>query len=159
MRSDATQSGLWAAGSTAGSESPPPPPRRPLVLVVEDEPAIRLLLCDVLADAGMEVDGADGAESALGVLAAASDAGERHRVLVTDVNLGRGLDGIALADLARRRVPDIRVLYVTGSPERVLRRPRAPGSGEHVVGKPFASAELAAKVRALAAPEPGAAAC
>ena len=64
------------------------------VLVVEDEALIRMLVCDLLEEAGFAcAETADAAE-ALALL----DAGLcKPEVLVTDYNLGPGLDGKALA--------------------------------------------------------------
>ena len=124
---------------------------KPGVLVVEDEPAIRFLICDALEAAGFHVREAADAAQAL----------ERFgtdeascRVLVTDLNLGPGPDGLALAAEARGRDPALRVLYVTGTPERIpsWRRMRA---AECVLGKPFRCAELVATVRWLMAPPAG----
>ncbi len=89
---------------------------KPGVLVVEDEPAVRFLICDVLEAAGFDVGGAADADEALARL----NADEAPcRVLVADLNLGHGPDGLALADPDRSRDPALRVLYVTGTPERV----------------------------------------
>ena len=121
---------------------------KPGVLVVEDEPAVRFLIRDALEAAGFDVGEAADADQALARL----NADEAPcRVLVADLNLGRRLDGLALADAARGRDPALRVLYVTGTPERIpsWRRMRA---AECVLGKPFHCAELVATVRWLMAP-------
>ncbi len=121
------------------------------MLVVEDEPAIRFLICDVLEAAGFDVGEAADADQAL---ARFSTDKASCRVLVTDLNLGRGLDGLALADAARSRDPALRVLYVTGTPERIPPW-RTMRSAECVLGKPFRCAELVATVRWLMAPPAG----
>ncbi len=124
---------------------------KPGALVVEDEPAVRFLICDVLEAAGFEVGGAADADQALARL----NADEAPcRVLVADLNLGRGPDGLALADAARGRDPALRVLHVTGTPERIPPW-RTMRSAECVLGKPFRCAELVATVRWLMAPPPG----
>jgi DNA-binding response OmpR family regulator len=88
------------------------------VLLVEDEPLVRELLYECLVDAGLEVVPVGSAEEGL-------DAVEQHGppppVVVTDVNLGHGIDGVALAVEARRRWPSIAVVLMTGD-ERNLRR-------------------------------------
>ncbi|MBD0271193.1 MAG: response regulator [Acetobacteraceae bacterium] len=122
-------------------------PAKPGVLVVEDEPAIRFLICDVLEAAGFEAGEAADADQALERL---STDKAYCRVLVTDLNLGRGPDGLALADAARGRNPALRVLYVTGTPERVPPW-RTMRAAECVLGKPFRCAELVATVRWLMA--------
>jgi DNA-binding response OmpR family regulator len=121
---------------------------KPGVLVVEDEPAVRFLICDALEAAGFHVGGAADAAQALARL----NADEAPcRVLVADLNLGRGLDGLALADAARGRDPALRVLHVTGTPERIPSW-RTARPAECVLGKPFRCAELVATVRWLMAP-------
>lgn len=123
---------------------------KPGVLVVDDEPLVRFLIEDTLDAAGFEVADAADAAGALARL----DAGDPFcRVLVTDLRLGPGPDGLALAAEARRRRPDLRVLFVTGNPERVPARPDGRPA-ECVLGKPFRCAELVATVRWLLAPPP-----
>ena len=124
---------------------------KPGVLVVDDEPAVRFLIRDVLEAAGFEVGEAADADQALARLNAHE---APCRVLVADLNLGRGLDGLALADAARGRDPALRVLYATGTPERVPPW-RTLRSAECVLGKPFRCAELVATVRWLLAPLAG----
>ena len=100
------------------------------VLVVDDEWWVRAFLRVGLEDAGFAVTEAEDAETALAVLDAAP-----VRVLVTDVNLGAGPDGLALAAAARRRCPDLHVVYVSGDPDRFHRR--ALAEWERFVPKPF----------------------
>jgi CheY-like chemotaxis protein len=126
-------------------------PAKPTVLVVEDEPLIRILLCDLLEGAGLDVEDAPDADQALERLSALGAERNPCRVLVTDVNLGRGLDGVALAAEARRSVPGLEVLYVTGTPERVLKGRSTPRPRERVLGKPFHTVELVETVRGLVA--------
>ncbi len=150
MRTETPAPATWAPHAIRDSAAPRAAPPRPVVLVVEDEPAIRVLLCDLLEGAGLDVEDAGDAESALEILSALEEDRKRCGVLVTDVNLGKGLDGVALAAVAQRRVPGLPVLYVTASPERVPDRGAAPRPRERVLGKPFANAELVAAVRGLA---------
>jgi CheY-like chemotaxis protein len=124
---------------------------RSTVLVVEDEPIVRLSVCDALEDAGLGVEEAADADRALRLLSKLGAERNPCRVLVTDVNLGVGPDGMALAAEARRNVPGLHVLYITGNPERVLKERPAPRDRECVLGKPFRNAELVAAVRRLAA--------
>ena len=92
------------------------------VLLVDDEALVREMLAEDLADAGLEVTDAPDAEAALGAAsAAAGEAGGPPRILVTDVNLGRGMDGLGAEALARggRRGHDGQ----TGEPDRAPPRP------------------------------------
>lgn len=135
-----------ARRSALAAEAP-----RSTVLVVEDEPAIRILLCDLLESAGLDVEEAADADGALELVESLEADQTWCRVLVTDVNLGRGLDGVALAAEARRSVPGLQVLYVTGTPERVLKGRTAPRPQERVLSKPFHTVELVDTVRGLVA--------
>jgi CheY-like chemotaxis protein len=130
-------------------------PPRSTVLVVEDEPLIRILLCDLLEGAGLDVEEAPDAEQALKRLKALHADRSWCRVMVTDVNLGQGLDGVALAAKARRSEPGLQVLYVTGTPERVLKGRTTPKPRERVLGKPFHTAELVETVQSLVAETTG----
>ena len=114
------------------------------VLLVEDEPLIREMLAEDLADAGLDVIEAPSAEAALG---AAGRANQPPRVLVTDVNLGAGMDGIALAEEARRRWPGVGIVVMTGKPSNV--GGRRPDPREVCLLKPFGPPRLAAAVRDL----------
>ena len=140
-----------AASAAPPETAPAAEPSRSTVLVVEDEPLIRLFVCDVLEGAGLGVQQAGDADCALTLLSSLGADRNWCRVLVTDVNLGHGLDGIALAAEARRSIPGLRVLYVTGNPERVLQGRSAPQPEERVLGKPFQTSELVAAVRWLVA--------
>ena len=80
------------------------------VLLVEDEDQIRSLLTEVTADKGFEVIEAPDAEKALRLATAM----EPPQVIVSDVNLGSGMDWFALADAARRLWPTVPVLLMSG---------------------------------------------
>jgi DNA-binding NtrC family response regulator len=79
------------------------------VLVVEDEPVTNWDVADVLRDAGFDVLQAFTGEAALAILSQRRDV----RIVFTDVNLGKGIDGIALADEVERRWPRIDVLMTS----------------------------------------------
>ena len=117
------------------------------VLLVEDEPLVRELLAEDMADAGLDVAEAPNAEAALGAAAAAGEAGRPPCVLVTDVDLGAGMDGLALAAEVRRRWPGVGVVYVTGRPSNL--DGHALGARERFLTKPFALARLTTAVRDL----------
>ena len=80
------------------------------IMLVEDDEAIRECLREALEDAGLKTSGHATAETAV----EAFDESGAPAVLVTDINLGDGLDGIALADIARRRAGRLKVLYISG---------------------------------------------
>ncbi len=117
------------------------------VLLVEDEALVRELLAEVLADAGLDVAEAPSAEAALDAAGVAGGAGRPPSVLVTDVNLGGGMDGLALAAEARRRWPDLGVVVMTGKPANL--DGRRPDPREVRLLKPFGPHRLAAAVGEL----------
>ena len=80
------------------------------VLLVEDEYLIRMVLIDVMIDAGFEVIEAANAESAL----ALAETTPCPDVIVSDINLGPGMDGFALAATLRCRWPAVPVLMMSG---------------------------------------------
>lgn len=114
------------------------------VLLVEDEAAIRLTLVDFLEDIGLHVLEAENASTALSIL---NNPPEIITVLVTDLKLGSGDNGLMLAAKARRKIPHLRVVYETGSPELLRNRLMRPW--ERVFIKPFDASRLASEVLSL----------
>ena len=115
------------------------------VLVVDDEPSVRLLIVDVLHELGYAaIEAADGA-AGLRVL----DSGARIDLLVTDVGLPGGMNGRQLADAARASRPDLHVLFITGFAENALLNNGQLEPGMAVLTKPFAIDALATRIRQL----------
>jgi len=83
----------------------------PLVLLVEDEPLVRMTAADELDDAGFRVLEAKNADEALAVLEAHSD---EVQVLFTDVNMPGSMDGMALAERVYQRWPHVLLLISSG---------------------------------------------
>ncbi len=108
---------------------------------------VRELLGEDLAAAGLEGAEAPRGVAALGAAAEAGEAGRPPCVLVTDVDLGAGMDGLALAREVRRRWPGVGVVYVTGRPSNL--DGHALVARERFLTKPFALARLTAAVRDL----------
>lgn len=107
------------------------------VLVVEDEPLIRMLVCELLEDEGYTCTQAADAAEALALL----DRGLcRPDIMVTDFNLGPGLNGQALAGHARRRLPQLAITFITGNPRAFDEYPLRPW--ERLVVKPFLDTDL-----------------
>lgn len=87
----------------------------PVVLVVEDEFLVQVVAVDLLEDQGFQVQAVFNAEEAIRVL---GDHCGQIDVLFTDINLGPGANGFDLAKKARQLCPGIRVIYVTGAPQK-----------------------------------------
>jgi DNA-binding response OmpR family regulator len=115
------------------------------VLVVEDEEALRRVARRSLTAAGFTVlTAADGAEA---LEIAARHAGEIH-LLLTDVVMPK-MSGRALAlELVKTR-PAIQVVYMSGYTDNAIVHHGVLDAGTQFIGKPFAGAELARKVRAV----------
>ena len=115
------------------------------VLVVDDEPAVRMAMVDGLGLIGLRcLEAADGA-SALAVLDQQPDID----LLVTDVGLPGGLNGRQVADEARRRKPGLGVLFVTGYADSVVLQDDACEPGIDVLTKPFPIEALQNRAAAL----------
>lgn len=84
--------------------------QRPLVLIVEDEPIVRLVASDILGEAGFEVIEASTADEAARMLDARPDVA----VLFTDVHMPGSIDGLALAKMAPDRWPSVKVVVTSG---------------------------------------------
>ncbi len=121
--------------------------RAKAVLVVDDEPTIRMLATDVLEDLGYTaIEAADGA-AGLRLL----QSGIRIDLLVTDVGLPGGMTGRQLADAARTVRPELKVLFITGYAENAVLSHGHLKPGMQVLTKPFAMEALASRIRALIA--------
>jgi CheY-like chemotaxis protein len=80
------------------------------VLVVDDEVFVRMLVADVLDEAGFEVIEAANAQAALKRLELAQDV----RVLFTDINMPPGMDGLELARRVHAQWPQIGLVVTSG---------------------------------------------
>jgi CheY-like chemotaxis protein len=83
---------------------------RPLVLVVEDEPLVRMDLAASLGDAGFDVVEVANAHDAIAVLAAEP----RVAIIVTDIEMPGSMDGLELARMVRDRWPPVHIIAVSG---------------------------------------------
>ena len=115
------------------------------VLVVDDEPTVRMLVTEVLEELGYTaVEAADGA-AGLQILQSSLELD----LLITDVGLPGSLNGRQVADAGRVRRPGLKVLFITGYAENAVVGNGQLEPGMHVVTKPFAMADLAARIRAI----------
>jgi PAS domain S-box-containing protein len=113
------------------------------VLVVDDEATVRMLVTETLEDLGYAAIEAEDGPSGLAILQ--SDA--RIDLLVTDVGLP-GLNGRQLADAARVKRPDLKVLFMTGyAHNAAIGNGAALETGMEIMTKPFALDDLAKKIR------------
>jgi PAS domain S-box-containing protein len=133
----------------------PPPPRgraardatqgtAEMVLVVEDDRDVARVLTHQLARIGYRVSSASDASEALTVVA-----GVRPDLVVADVVLPGDMSGVHLAEEIQRRCPGVPVLFVSGHSVEFLRASHHLPRDAELLMKPFESADLARRVRAL----------
>jgi PAS domain S-box-containing protein len=115
------------------------------VLIIDDEPTVRMLVSEVLSDLGYNALEAEDGAAGLKVL----NSGARVDLLVSDVGLPGGLNGRQVADAARATRPDLKVLFITGYAENAVLSHGHLDPGMHVMTKPFAMDALATRIREL----------
>ena len=111
------------------------------VLLVEDDPSVRLLVREVLEELSYTAIEAKEADGAIPILAS----GQRIDLLVSDVGLP-GMNGRQLAEIARKHRPDLPVLFITGYAENAAIRAGFLGTNMAMITKPFAIDTLAGKI-------------
>jgi CheY-like chemotaxis protein len=117
------------------------------VLVVDDEPTVRMLIRDVLLENGYVPLEAEDGPTALKLL----ESDLRIDLLITDVGLPGGVNGRQLADAARVFRRNLRVLFITGYAENAVVGSDHLAPGMEVLTKPFVMATLGNKIRDLIA--------
>jgi CheY-like chemotaxis protein len=116
-----------------------------VVLVVDDEATVRMLITEVLVEAGYNTKGAADGPSALKILQSPA----RIDLLITDVGLPGGMNGRQVADAARLFRKDLKVLFITGYAENAAVGNGHLDPGMEILAKPFAMSTLANKVREM----------
>jgi PAS domain S-box-containing protein len=115
------------------------------VLVVDDEPTVRMLVGEVLRDYGYTTIEAGDARTGLRVLQSSAPVD----LLVTDVGLPGSVDGRQLAERARLARPALKVLFITGYADSA--KLGTLDAGMQVLAKPFALSALASRIRDMLA--------
>jgi PAS domain S-box-containing protein len=129
-------------------------PKGLAVMLVEDDPEVRRVVCRFLQSMGCRVVEFTHAEPALASLAGAAP---RCDLLLSDIALGAGMRGSELARQVRAKLPQVAVLLMSGYSAELLRAPEASADSWELLRKPFERDELArAVMRALASHPPGA---
>ncbi len=123
-----------------------PSGRGETILLVEDEAGVRAFAQRALEQAGYRVVVAEYAEAALGV---ADRMAQPADLLLTDLVMPGGLNGVALAARLEARWPGLRVLLMSGYVEDEFDRHGLAAAGRALLHKPFSLADLACRVRAL----------
>lgn len=118
------------------------------VLLVEDDPAVRMLVLNVLDELGYTAHQAPDAKAALPLL----ESSLRIDLLVTDVGLP-GMNGRQLAEIARQHRPGLSVLFMTGYAQSAAERKGFLDEGMDMIGKPFTIETLATMIRGMITPK------
>ena len=126
-----------AAQSAAGGESAAAPSRGERVLLVEDEDPVRAVVEKTLRSHGYQVTSAATAEEALSLVERAT----RFDLLVSDVVLP-GMGGRELAEKLVKRLPGLRVLFISGYTENAISHGGVLDPGLHFLQKPFLPSTL-----------------
>jgi len=115
-----------------------------MVLLVEDDEATRLVIEETLGEGGFKVIVATNGDDALAALQSQNDT---LRGLITDINLGSGPDGWAVARKARELCPDLAVVYMSGADGNNWSSQGVPHST--LIAKPFAPAQIITAIASL----------
>ena len=114
------------------------------ILVVEDEEKVRRMVVEALRDLGYTVAHADRGEDGVEIAERIPDL----KLLLTDVVMP-GMNGRELADQVKTKRPGIKVLYMTGYTRNAVIHDGKLDANVNFLAKPFALAQLAAKVRSV----------
>jgi signal transduction histidine kinase/CheY-like chemotaxis protein len=129
-----------------GAEHMPPRAEQgAVVLLVEDELAVRVVVAEVLRDLGYTVLEADNSQSGLRII----ETRAHIDLLLTDVGLPGGMNGRQLADAAREQRPGLKVLFLTGYAESAAIGNGLMEQGMEVMTKPFDLEKFVAKVERM----------
>jgi len=138
------------SGSAVEPSAQPPNEAAPwgsgeVVLVIDDEPTIRMLICEALETFGyLSVEAGDG-QSGLRILQSQA----KIDLLITDVGLPGGMNGRQVADAARVLRPDLKVLFITGFAETAIIGDGHLDPGMEIITKPFALDVLTQRLRRM----------
>ncbi|QXQ21513.1 ATP-binding protein [Pseudomonas tolaasii] len=114
------------------------------VLIVEDDPAVRVLVSAVLKELGYGFVEAGDANAAVPII----ESEQRIDLLISDVGLP-GMNGRQLAEIGRQIRPGLKVLFITGYAEHAAVRGGFLDPGMQLITKPFTFDLLTAKVREM----------
>ena len=115
-----------------------------VVLVVEDEPLVRMMAVDAVEEAGFEALEAANADAAIAILE------KRHdiRIVFTDINMPGSMDGMKLAAAVRDRWPPIEIVVTSG--KHRIPQSQLPERGVFLP-KPYRTDDVVETLKSLAA--------
>lgn len=107
------------------------------VLIVDDDPGVCAIIAEILGEEGIEVACAQNDSAAYAMIPTLPN----FRALVVDVDLGQGTTGFDVARFARKVIPDLPVIYISGAASNAhLEAFGVPES--QFLQKPFTSEKL-----------------
>ena len=115
-----------------------------VVLIIEDDAAVRVLVSAVLKELGYAFVEAGDANTAVPII----ESDQRIDLLISDVGLP-GMNGRQLAEIGRQLRPELKVLFITGYAEHAAVRGGFLDPGMQLITKPFTFDLLTAKVREM----------
>ncbi|WP_249225643.1 PAS domain-containing protein [Tardiphaga alba] len=113
------------------------------VMVVDDEPTVRMLVVEVAQELGYDVIEAIDGPSALRLI----EGKPTIDLLITDVGLPGGMNGRQVADTMVGMLPELKVLFITGFAENAVIGNGQLSPNMALVTKPFAMEVLATKIQ------------
>ena len=118
--------------------------RPAIVLVVEDEPLVRMAAVDIVESAGFAAIQAASADEAIRILESRDDI----QLVFTDIDMPGSMDGLKLAHAIREKWPPVRLLLASG--KAILKESKLP-TGARFFTKPYDEAELRSTIQRLLA--------
>src|ERR1700722_13658698 len=115
------------------------------VLIVDDEPTVRMLITEVLEELGYAAIEVGDANAGLKVL----QSNVHVDLLITDIGLPGSLTGLQMVDAARIDRPDLKVLCITGYSLKVATRAGGLETDIHMLTKPFTLETLTNRIEAI----------
>jgi CheY-like chemotaxis protein len=127
------------AASSAAQAAPPNSksvtPSSLRILVIDDDPLVTEVLCDILERDGHQVTTADGGEAGIGVFRETRDRGEAFAVVLTDLGMPY-VDGRRVATAVKADSPSTPVILLTGWGRRLVAEEDIPPHVDRVLSKP-----------------------
>jgi len=142
---DESQVEPWLPSEPEPAASPASESLKETILLVEDDEEVNRFSTEVLRDEGYDVISTYEGQSALRLL----DANPHIKMLFTDVVLPGGMNGRQIADEARRRRPDLKVLFATGYTRNAIIHQGRLDADVDLLTKPFTADDLAKKIRQI----------
>ncbi|MGE0667322.1 MAG: PAS domain S-box protein [Sphingomonadales bacterium] len=134
---------MSAAQAEAAEEPKDIPAGHGLILLVEDDPAVRTSVTRSLESAGYAVKPAEAGAEAIALV----EQGLRPDLLLADVVLPRGMSGSEVSAAVTALVPGCRTLYMSGYTDNAIVHQGRLDPGVALLSKPFTRQALAAKIR------------